>query len=1084
MKRSHARALAALALTTTVAALGTVPATATQAGAPTAQSAAAETVLPQAQRRIPRGTRILDAGTTGLLLAQEADDRLLWIDYATGARTALATRLASKPVYNVDSGYFEQAPFSSEPGFYGAGSDTVALYSATPAPHVSLQKGAGAVLADIALPSGQTYKGTFGDTVVTAVGDPNAPTGYHLLKAGGAGGKATDTPVTGLLEGAESSQVVDGDAKSVIVRHTVPVPSGTVSRWSVIDLATGQAKGLPDRPDPADQYEITDFRLAPQGLLRIHGSRSLVDLLDRANPDAAPLRTLDTSVLGWPEYALLGGETLLGVDPMSIGNNDRTGSILWSFHNGNEDRHVELGSARPQLVTAPDGSVLAVGSVAESSISNGDVDWAVHRLTRSVAGATEVKRVATVDPVPASVYGLALGSGILNTSDNSTAYAPATIIGTFRTTRLSTGPGTPSVVSQTVDRSTGGRDADCSQWDSKRCLEMFSAGDGNHGRRKPTEQDGTVLYRSGSTDWGPRVTTGESSPALADLSGRFGIVDGLSSTNQYVTEFKEPDSGATLLKRSRVASAVWGSTLWSGSTTDGTVSRQNLPEGAAQNVFKTLDNCVPNQLQAVGRWVYWACPKDWGKPAVAGLFDQTTGKAVAVPADPALLGDGYLVRGTQANGLELTDLSGGVPVAGTALPTRVLVSKAKLGASTGPRTGWTVDRFGGNVAYVDDTERVHIVPTGVTASQLTPIDSVAPAAALDLKAKPAQQWTGKWWLSKPAASWKLTVRNKTTGVTTLVRSGADARGLIAPTWDGTDASGKLLYSGAYDWTLTAQPADGQGAALTATGAVALSGAGARPRDFVGDGYGDLFGFKADGTAEFLPGGPGAFGAAVSGGGWTGDNAVNAVLPFGDVDNDGCNDVLVRTAAGALRAYRPGCGQPLTPASPYTVIGLGGWNAYDTLIAPGDLTGDGRTDLLARNNTTGQLYMYALKGTGLQSGLTSKALIAEGMQGYLLAGARDLNGDGRGDMVGRDPSGKLWFYPGQSDGKLAPRVEIGTGWQIFNALVGVGDITGDGKSDLVARDTAGALWRYVGRGNGTFEKRVKISDGWGTYASLS
>ncbi|WP_328299591.1 VCBS repeat-containing protein [Streptomyces sp. NBC_00435] len=1083
MKRTHVRALAALALTGTIAGLGTVPATATataQGGAAQAQAAAAETVLPAAQRRIPRGTRVLDAGATGLLLAQEGDDRLFWIDYATGTRTALATRLASKPVYDVDNGYFTQAPFSFEPGYYGRGSDTVALYAATPAPHVSLRKGAGAAFADIALPPGQTYKGTFGDTVVTVTGDPNAPTGYHLLKAGAAGDPATDTPVPGAVpDGTESSVVVDGDAKSVIVRHTLPIPSGTVARWTVIDLATGQAKGLPDRPDPNDPYEITDFRLAPQGLLRIHGSRALVDLLDRANPDAAPLRTLDTSVLGQPEFALLGGESLLGVDPMSIGNNDRTGSILWSFTQGTEDRQVVLGSAR-QLVAAPDGSVVTVGSVAESSTSNGDVDWAVHRLTRSAAGATEVKRVATVEPVAASVYGLALGSGILNSSDNSTAYAPATIIGTFRTTRLSTGPGTPAVVSRTVDRSTGGRDADCSNWESKRCLEMFSAGDGNHGRRRPTEQDGTVLYPSGSTGWGPRVTTGESSPALTDLSGRFGIVEGLSSTKQYVTEFKEPDSGATLIKRERVASAVWGSTLWSGAAADGTISRQNLPQGAAQSVFKTLDNCVPNELQAVGRWVYWACPKDWGKPAAAGLFDQTSGKAVAVPADPALLGDGYLVRRTESKGLELTDLSGGVPAAGTALPTRVLVTKADLGVSLGRRTGWTVDRFGGHVAYVDDAERVHIVPTGVTASQLARIDSVEPAAALDLAAKPAQPWTGKWWLSKPAASWQLTVRDRTSGATTPVRSGADARGLIAPVWDGKDATGKLLYSGAYDWTLTAKPADGQGADLTVSGAVTLSGGAARPRDHVGDGFGDLLGFKADGTAEFRPGGGGAFGAAVPGSGWTGENAITAVVPFADVDGDGCNDVLARTKAGALRAYRPGCGKPLTPASPYSVIGSGGWNAYDTLVSPGDLTGDGRPDLLARNNTTGQLYSYELKGTAL----LPKKLVAEGLQGYLLAGARDLNGDGRGDMVGRDPAGKLWFYAGQSDGKLAPRVEIGGGWQVFDSLVGVGDITGDGRADLVARDKAGVLWRYNGRGNGKFDKAARIGDGWGAYATLS
>ncbi|MEU7600050.1 hypothetical protein [Streptomyces sp. NPDC041003] len=597
------------------------------------------------------------------------------------------------------------------------------------------------------------------------------------------------------------------------------------ARWALVDLGTGLAKGLPDRPFPDDPWEVSDFRLAPQGLIRVREGRRQMELLDRAHPEAGPTRTVDTSVLGQAEYARLGKDTLLGMDSYAGGaGNDHIGSLLFGFTPDGVVR-VALPSARAQLVTAPDGSVLTVGTTAE--LAHGDIDWAVQRIVRAAgkgdgAEAIEVKRVAKIAPVTASVYGLALGSGILNTADNSTNYLPSDVIGAFRTTRLSTG-GSPRALSATVDRLVSGRDADCSGWDRKRCLEMFSAGDGNHGRRRPTEQGGTVLYRSGSADWGPRVTTGDSSPRLADLSGRFGVVDGASSGKQQVVEFKEPDSGATLINRSRVAAAVWGSTLWSGSATDGTVTRQTLPGGAAQPVFKTQGDCVPSEIQAVGRWVYWACPSDWGKPAVSGLYDQVSGRSAPAPAGTVLLGDNQLVRHPEGKGLELHDLSAGLPTGGAGLPTRVLVTEAQLGASTGRRTGWTVDRFGGHVAYVDDAERVHILPTGVAPSPMSVIDSQPPAGVVDLKTVAKQPWTGKWWLSKPAASWKLTIRNRATGRSTVVANGTDARGAISASWNGKAPVGTLLLPGDYEWKLTAVPADGQGGEFSTSGPLTLAG---------------------------------------------------------------------------------------------------------------------------------------------------------------------------------------------------------------------------------------------------------------------
>ncbi|WP_262928597.1 FG-GAP-like repeat-containing protein [Streptomyces sp. CBMA152] len=156
----------------------------------------------------------------------------------------------------------------------------------------------------------------------------------------------------------------------------------------------------------------------------------------------------------------------------------------------------------------------------------------------------------------------------------------------------------------------------------------------------------------------------------------------------------------------------------------------------------------------------------------------------------------------------------------------------------------------------------------------------------------------------------------------------------------------------------------------------LTGAAPAPRDFIGDdAYGDLLGFTPSGVADFRGGKDGKVDAKVSGGGWTGANTVTAAVPFGDVDVDGSNDVLVRLTSGELRAYKP-AGKALTPSTPYARIG-GGWNIYDSLTSTGDFTGDGRPDLLARD-TTGVLWSYAGDGKGNFAG---RVRIGGGWQMY-------------------------------------------------------------------------------------------------------
>ncbi|WP_406054326.1 FG-GAP-like repeat-containing protein [Streptomyces sp. NBC_01077] len=192
--------------------------------------------------------------------------------------------------------------------------------------------------------------------------------------------------------------------------------------------------------------------------------------------------------------------------------------------------------------------------------------------------------------------------------------------------------------------------------------------------------------------------------------------------------------------------------------------------------------------------------------------------------------------------------------------------------------------------------------------------------------------------------------------------------------------------------------------------------------------------------------------------------------FGDMNGDRRADAVLRDEAGRLW-FMPGNGTG-------RLIGSGGWNAMNALVRHGDFSRDGREDVIVREKASGKLWLYPGTGSG---GLGARKLIGTGGWNTmgLLAAFGDLSGDGRSDLLGVEKaSGKLWLYPGTSSGGLGARKLIGTGgWNGMNALVGAGDMTGDGRADLVAREKAtGKLWLYPGTSTRTLGTRKLIGTG--------
>jgi hypothetical protein len=108
-----------------------------------------------------------------------------------------------------------------------------------------------------------------------------------------------------------------------------------------------------------------------------------------------------------------------------------------------------------------------------------------------------------------------------------------------------------------------------------------------------------------------------------------------------------------------------------------------------------------------------------------------------------------------------------------------------------------------------------------------------------------------------------------------------------------------------------------------------------------------------------------------------------------------------------------------------------WKTYKKVVGAGDLNGDGIGDLLAQD-TANNLYRYYGKGDGTFSART-KLYTAWGGSYNAVVGVGDITGDGRADLVSRDTGGTVWRNDGDGKGSFGARVKIATGWQGYKGL---------------------------------------------------
>jgi CHRD domain-containing protein/VCBS repeat protein/FG-GAP repeat protein len=174
-----------------------------------------------------------------------------------------------------------------------------------------------------------------------------------------------------------------------------------------------------------------------------------------------------------------------------------------------------------------------------------------------------------------------------------------------------------------------------------------------------------------------------------------------------------------------------------------------------------------------------------------------------------------------------------------------------------------------------------------------------------------------------------------------------------------------------------------------------------------------------------------------------------IAGIGDFDGDGKADILWRNSSTGENYVYLMNGTTITGEGSLRTVADLGWK----VVGIGDFNGDGKADILWRNVSTGENYLYPMNGTTILG--TEGPLRTVADENWQIAGIGDFDGDGKADILWRNSStGENYVYLMNGTaiaGEGSLRTVADKNWQI----AGTGDFDGDGKADI--------LWRNVSTG---------------------
>ncbi len=835
-----------------------------------------------------------------------------------------------------------------------------------------------------------------------------------------ADGSHETTPITGIPDDTTSASVRGGDATAAVLALT-----GAGNRLGFLEFASGRVTML------------TDATVASAVLF----SADRVGVLN-----GATVRTWKRSALSGPPTTVslpasptttsvgLAGDDLI-VAP-SVAMAGRAPVLRYPAGGGTAETVVAAGDY--WTAQARDG-VLIIGG-------EGSGDWSIRKATASGQSV-----VTPLTPAPRNA-GLTLLSGRLRHLQSYAAPGETDKPEYRLFTHSITGPAeaTPDggpLPSNVLPCQTGAACVRTVDGYGSRTVHLLGNGSSVTVRAIP---QGTVTLD----------TLPSAGATIADVSSSWVLVNGTSPARLYLL----PVGNEPALTRTATGAALVGDILWSAAKA-GYLQAEDLVRGTVGISVPTGSACKATEVQATARQLYWSC----GASGPAGVYDKVRKKNIALPPAQYLLGDNYVARHDTSGALVRHDLTDGVFGPAVTLATFPRGNLADERSVT-----WAVDKLGGDVAWADESGDVHIVDPGVTPSR----PAATAVSSQDALYYDSIGWSGSITLNQPVESSKTTITEVRTGTVVATTAGGFGRYGVYASWNGLVA-GKRATSGTYRFSVTG----------TAGGVTATLGSGTflvmcvLPRLHSPEctGAPALLGIRRTSTRDeghWLISQPtkAALWDQGSTEDWTG---VTAIVPYGDISRDYMNDLLIRRPDGSLRVYL-GIGQSHFGGRKSLVI-PGNWNKYNALIHTGDISGDGQSDLIARDRETGALYRFNGNGKG---GFAAGVKLAGGYKGYSrFVGPGDINGDGKADLILLLGTTMYALY-GAGNGTFQAGLHlVSTGWLGYNVIIGAGDLNEDGRNDLVVRDAAGNLFRRLGTGKGTFGDRQLIGAGYQKYAGL-
>ena len=192
----------------------------------------------------------------------------------------------------------------------------------------------------------------------------------------------------------------------------------------------------------------------------------------------------------------------------------------------------------------------------------------------------------------------------------------------------------------------------------------------------------------------------------------------------------------------------------------------------------------------------------------------------------------------------------------------------------------------------------------------------------------------------------------------------------------------------------------------------------------------------------------------------------------DFNGDGKTDILWRNKSTGQNVVWLMNGVTWSSSAEALQVADTNWQ----IVGTGDFNGDGKTDILWRNKSTGQNVVWLMNGVTWSS---SAAALQVADTNWEIVGTGDFNGDGKTDILWRNKAtgeNVVWYMDGVTR----------TGWPYIEPavsdlnweIVGTGDFNGDGKTDILWRNkTTGqnVVWLMNGVVYSSYAELMQVTD---------